>query len=125
MNDVNSVVMVGRLTRDSELKYTNSGTAILNFSLANNVYQGKDKDEYVNFFDCQMWGKSAEKLQQYLTKGTQLVCEGSLRQERWDSENGKRSKVKINVRNIQLVGGKRENNNQDRTDNFEDDPIPF
>lgn len=108
MTDINHVVLVGRLTRNAELKYTNSGMAILNFSVANNQYQGRDKDDYVNFFECQIWSKQAEGVNDYLIKGKQVVISGELKQQRWEQGGNKRSKVIINVGSIQLIGAKGE-----------------
>lgn len=106
MTDINQVILVGRLTRDSELKYSGAGTAVANFSVASSSYAGKDKENYTSYIDCVMFGKRAEAVNQYLVKGTQVVVNGSLKQSRWDSEGGKRSKVSITVSDIQMVGGK-------------------
>jgi len=108
MSDMNRVIIIGRLTRDSELKTLGSGTSVSNFSIAISEYMGQDKEEYTSFFDCVMYGKRAEGLAPYLKKGQQVGVEGTLHQSRWDSEAGKRSKVEIKVSNIQLVGGKKD-----------------
>ena len=106
-NDMNSVVLIGRLTRDSELKFTNSGTAISRFSLAVNrtKMNGDQREEEVSFFDCTVWGKQAESLNPYLTKGRQVCVSGELRQNRWEQDGQSRSKVEINVGSLQLLGG--------------------
>jgi len=109
MNDINQVVLVGRLTRDVELKYTQGGMAIAELSLANNQSKkvGESWEDVGHFFDASIIGKRAEALAQYLTKGTQVVITGKLQQQRWETKEGdKRSKVSILVDNIQLVGGK-------------------
>ena len=83
--DINKWIGVGRLTRDAELSYTNSGTALCKFSIAVNRRK-KQGDQWVDeasFFDIILWGKRGESLNQYLTRGTQLAVEGSLHQERW------------------------------------------
>lgn len=108
-SDINRVVVVGRLTRDSELKYSNSGLAILNFSIANN-YRKKRGDEWteeVNFFNCFMMGKRAEGISRYLEKGKQIAVDGELRFSRWEKDGQPRSKVEIRVVEIQLLGGNR------------------
>ena len=86
MADINQVVLVGRLTRDVELKYTNTGFAIANLSLAVNRRVKKDdtwQDEG-NFFNCVLLGKRAEGLAQYLVKGKQIGIQGELKQDRWE-----------------------------------------
>jgi len=74
MADINHVVLVGRLTRNAELKYTNNGSAVSKFGLAINQRRKKD-DQWVDeahFFDIVLWGKTAESLNQYLVKGKQV-----------------------------------------------------
>lgn len=108
MEDVNYVIIIGRLTRDAELKYTNSGLAVSSFSLAVNRRKrsGDNWEDEVSFFDLALFGKRAESLNQYLTKGQQVAVEGSLTQDRWEQDGQKRSKVKIIANNIQLLGGR-------------------
>ena len=106
MSDINSVVLCGRVTRDAEVKYTSGGMAVSEISIAVNRYAGKDKGEEVSFFEVNIWGKTAEALVQYLTKGRQIVVQGELRQERWEKDGQKQSKVRVNANNIQLVGGR-------------------
>lgn len=107
MADINHVVLVGRLTRNAELKYTNSGAAVSKFSIAINQRRKKD-DQWVDeshFFDIVLWGKSAEAINQYLVKGKQVGVEGQLRQNRWEQEGQPRSKVEIFATNVMLLGG--------------------
>lgn len=106
--DLNQVMLVGRLTRDAELRYTNSGYPVANFSLAN-TQRRKRGDEWTeegHFFDCEMFGRRAESLSRYLVKGKQLGVHGQLRQDRWEQEGRTRSRVVISVNNIQLLGGR-------------------
>ncbi len=104
---MNNVNLVGGLVRDAELKYLNTGTAILTFSIAVSEYVGKDKPPWSNFFDCSMFGKRAESLAQYMGKGQRIAIEGILHQDRWEQEGANRSKVKIKVSNVDLVGAKK------------------
>lgn len=106
-NDINLVTLVGRLTRDSELKYTNSGLAICKFSLAVNRRKrsGEEWTEEVSYFDVVLWGKQGEAIQQYLGKGKQIAVSGELRQNRWEQDGQNRSKVEIVASNVQLLGG--------------------
>jgi single-strand DNA-binding protein len=103
------VVLIGRLTRDAELKYTAGGQAVCKFSVAVNRKK-KDGDNWVDeasFFDVVLWGRQGEVLNQYLLKGKQVGVNGELRQERWqDRDSGQvRTKVEIIAANIQLLGG--------------------
>ena len=105
--DLNSVVLIGRLTRDATLTYTSGGMAIGKFSLAVNRKK-KSGDQWVeeaSFFDVTCFGKTAENLAQYMKKGKQVGVDGSLKQERWESEGQSRSKIVIIAENIQLLGG--------------------
>jgi len=108
MADINHVVLVGRLTRNAELKYTNSGAAVSKFSVAINQRRKKDDQwtDEVHFFDIVLWGKSAESLNPYLVKGKQVGIEGQLRQNRWEQAGQSRSKVEIFATNIMLLGAK-------------------
>jgi len=105
--DVNHVVLIGRLTRDAELKYTASGMAICKFSLAlNSRYKkGEEWVEESHFFDITLMGKSGEAINQYLIKGKQIAVEGELRQDRWEQDGQKRTRVYVFANNVQLLGG--------------------
>ena len=141
MADVNHVIIIGRLTKDILLKFTNGGMAIGSFSIAVNrrTKKGEQWVEEASFFDVSLFGKSAEGLAQYLTKGKQVAVEGELRQDRWEQDGQPRSKVTIAASNVQLLknkkkaGGQQTMNqarseyNQDSfsdADNFQSD-IPF
>jgi single-strand DNA-binding protein len=106
MADINHVVLVGRLTRNAELKYTNNGAAVSKFSIAINQRRKKEDQwvDEVHYFDIVVWGKTAESLNQYLVKGKQVGIEGQLRQNRWEQEGQARSKVEISATNVMLLG---------------------
>jgi single-strand DNA-binding protein len=107
MADLNHVVLIGRLTRDAELKYTANGQAVCKFSIAVNRRR-KSGDQWVdeaNFFDIVLWGRQGESLNQYLVKGKLVGVDGELRQDRWEQEGQNRSKVEIVANNLQLLGG--------------------
>lgn len=116
MNDLNSVIIVGNLTKDIEVKYTQSGSAIGNISIASNrsKKQGDQWVDEVSYFDVVLFGKSAENLQQYLTKGKKVAVQGHLKQDRWkDQQGNNKSKISIVSESIQFVGG---NNGQKSED---------
>ena len=107
MADINHVVLVGRLTRDAELKYTTGGQAVCKFSVAVNRRRknGDQWEDEANYFDIVLWGRQGEALNQYLLKGKSVGVEGELRQDRWQQDGQNRSKVEIVANNIQLLGG--------------------
>ena len=105
--DIVSVFAIGRLTRDAELKFTAGGLAISKFSIACNS-RAKKGDQWIDeasFFEVSVFGKSAETLNQYLTKGKQIAVQGRMKQERWEKDGQNHSKIVINADNIQLLGG--------------------
>ena len=107
MADVNHVTLIGRCSRDMELKFTSGGMAIGNLSIAVNKRRKKG-DEWVeetSFFEIALFGKTAEGLKPYLLKGKQIAVEGELHQDRWEQEGQSRSKIVIHSSNIQLLGG--------------------
>lgn len=113
MADVNKVILIGRTTHEIDERsfgYTTGGTARLNISIAVNRRE-KRKGEWadrVSYFDVTIWGKTAENIKQYLTKGKQIAVEGYLDQQRWEKDGQKYSKVCIIADNVQLLGGKNE-----------------
>ena len=112
MSDLNEVVISGRLTRDSELRYTPSGTAVTDVVIASNRIWSKDgeKQEETTFVDVTIWGKQAESLHTYLSKGRHLMIVGRLKLNKWETEEGdKRSKLTMVAEKINLSpsgGGK-------------------
>lgn len=112
-NDVNKVILIGRLTRDlgsdeRSFGYVGNGMAKANVSIAVNraKKQGDQWIEEVSYFDITIWGKTAENLKPYLTKGKQICVECHLQQQRWEKDGQKFSKVSIIADNVQLLGGK-------------------
>ncbi len=134
MTDINKIVLVGRLTKDSRLAYTKQGVPVANFSIANNQKkkQGDEWIDEVSFFECNLWGKLAESLNQYMVKGKQVIVSGKLKQERYTAIDGSnRSKIVINCDDIQLLGKNEQqqqsvNNSSQSTygSSYEED-IPF
>ena len=103
--DLNVVAVTGRLTRAAELKYSSGGIAFAKFSIAVNR-RTKKGDQWVDeasFFDCTLFGKAAEGVNPYLTKGQQVAINGSLVQERWEQDGQNRSKVGIIANSLTLL----------------------
>ncbi|MCR5605813.1 MAG: single-stranded DNA-binding protein [Treponema sp.] len=106
--DMNTVFMVGRLTRNMEVRYSGNGYAVGHFSLANNRRR-KNGDQWIeeaNYFDVTIFGKSADGLKAYLTQGKQVAVQGYLQQDRWEKDGQKYSRVSIVATDIQLLGSK-------------------
>ena len=99
MNSFNKVILLGNLTRDPEVRYTPSGTAVASFAIAvNRKYkQGEETKDEVSYIDIVVFGKTAENCGQYLNKGDAILVEGRLQQRRWDDKDSgqKRSKVEV------------------------------
>lgn len=106
MSSLSVAVLVGRLTRDAELKYTNSGSAICRFSVATSSRRKKGSEwvEEPSYWDVDLWGKQAESLNQYLSKGKLVAVEGTMRQDRWEQDGQNRMKVVINANTVQFIG---------------------
>ncbi len=108
MASYNRVILMGNLTRDPEVKYSQGGSAIAKFSIAvNRRYKaGDDLKEEVGFFDIVVFGKQAENCGEYLKKGRGVLVEGRLQQDRWeDKETGaKRSRVLVVAQSVQFLG---------------------
>jgi len=107
MADLNHVVLIGRLTRDAEIKYTAGGQAVCKFSIAVNRRRknGDQWEDEANFFDIVVWGRQGESLHPYLLKGKMVGVDGELRQDRWQQDGQNRSKVEIVAGYLQLLGG--------------------
>ena len=106
-SDINSVTLVGRLTRDSELKYSANGNAQVRFSLANGRSKRNSDGSWgtdTSYFDCIYFGSNAESISSYLQKGRQVAINGELRQSRWEGQDGQtRSRVDIIVNSLMLL----------------------
>src|ERR671933_154174 len=111
MASFNKVILLGNLTRDPQLKYLPSQTAVAEFGLAVNrkfrTQSGEDREE-VTFIDCSAFAKQAELINQYFTKGKPIFIEGRLKYDSWEDKQGggKRSKLTVVIENFQFVGGR-------------------
>ena len=112
MASYNRVLLMGNLTRDPQLKYIpGSNTAVAEFGLATNrkfrTANGEDREE-VTFVDITAFGKQAEVINQYMTKGKPIFIEGRLKLDQWEDKQGggKRSKLNVVIENFQFVGGR-------------------
>jgi single-strand DNA-binding protein len=102
---MNNITVAGQLGRDAEVRYLPNGDPVANFTIADS--QGKDKDAI--WWNCQLFGKRAESLAQYLTKGQAVTITGSVSQRKYTDKNGvEKISTDVRVNDVALQGGKRE-----------------
>jgi single-strand DNA-binding protein len=110
MASFNRVILVGNLTRDPELRYLASGTAVTDIGLAVNDRRKNQSGEWVEettFVDVTLWGRTAEVCSEYLTKGSPVLIEGRLKLDTWEAQDGqKRSKLKVVGDRMQMLSGR-------------------
>ena len=132
---MNNVVLIGRLTKDVELKYIQgTGTPVANFAIAvDREFTGKDGKKEVDFIDIQVWGKSAENCSNYIGKGSLVGVQGSIRIDLYQNKEGENRKItRVNANRVQFLDTKRsEQGNKDNANTLEfqeiddNDDIPF
>ncbi len=111
MANINRVVLVGNLTKDPELRHTQSGTAVCKLRLAVNTRRKDDTGQWVdkpNYFDVTVWGNQAESCAQYLSKGRPVGVDGRLEWREWDATDGsgKRQAVEVIAESVQFLGSR-------------------
>jgi len=110
MASFNRVILVGNLTRDPELRYIPSGTAVSEIGLAVND-RVKKNDQWVDettFVDVTLWGRTAEVANEYLSKGSNILIEGRLKLDTWEKDGQKRSKLRVVADKMQMLGSRGE-----------------
>lgn len=136
---MNQIILIGRLTRDPELRYiAGSGTPVAQFTIAvDREFTGKDGKKETDFIDIQVWGKSAENCSNYIGKGSLVGIQGSLRVEQYkDKEGNNRKATRVNANRVQFLDSKKKNSGQESEfdpstlgepswNAIEDDDIPF
>ena len=133
---MNKVVLIGRLTRDPELRMTQSGIASCNFSLAvQRPFTNQEGQRDADFVNCVVWRKQAENLTKYCSKGTQIALEGRIQTRNYDAEDGsKRYVTEVVADNITFLGSRNSNSDvsspsvasapvSNQTANIDDDPF--
>lgn len=104
---MNKVILIGRLTKDPELRYTQSGTAVANFTLAVNRRYNPNGEQEADFINCVAWNKAAEFMSEYFYKGKQMALEGRLQVRSYDGNDGnKRWVSEVVVEQMEFVGSK-------------------
>ena len=121
---MNSVNLVGRIGKEPDLRYSQSGKAICNMTLAVSDRFNKEKTHWI---DCVAWGKTGEIAAEYLRKGSKIGVVGSLQQQRWEKDGKKQSKIIINIEQLEFLESKKSNvGNLEGEKIEEDDPeFPF
>ena len=116
MRNINRVLISGNLTRDPELRSTQSGTQLLTFGMAVNDSrrnaQTGEWEDVPNYIDCVVFGSRAEPLSRFLSKGTKVAVEGRLRWSQWERDGQKRSKIEVIVDEIELLSQRRQEDQQ-------------
>lgn len=131
-DDICKAIMIGRLTRDAETKYTAGGTAVCAFSMAvgTSAKVGDKWENKASYFDHILYGKLAETLGKSLLKGVQVSVVSRPKMESWEKEGQKHSKIRFTVENIQLLGSREKGEKlapqpEGVSKHFDDDEIPF
>ncbi len=122
MRNFNLAVLEGRLVDDPEIRYTQVGTALCTFSIANNCdyYRNDELQKEVNYFDITTWAKLAEQCNESLQKGKRVIVRGRLKQNRWQDDEGvNHSKIGVVGNQVQFLDLKNQDNGSDSADNDE------
>lgn len=107
MADVNKVILIGRLGRDPEIRYTSAGTPVASFSVAT-TEKRKDKDDHTEWHNCVAWQRTAEICEELLRKGSLVYIEGKLQTREWDNRDGQKVRlVEVVVEKMNLLSGGR------------------
>lgn len=121
---MNIAILMGRLTRDPELKYITGGKAYANFTLA--VQKTKDEAEFI---DCVAWEKTAENIAEYFRKGNRILIQGHLNVSSYEQNGEKRKFTRVLANTFEFIdsknSGNSQNNNRNRYDSDEDESFPF
>lgn len=128
--DLNKVILIERLTRDLgsneyDFAYLSNGTAkaVVSIAVNRSVKRGEEWSSDVSYFDVTIWGKTAENLKPYLIKGKQIAVEGYLKQDRWEKDGQRFSKITVIAESVQLLGGKSENDGSNNG-NYQNNAVP-
>ena len=132
---MNKVFLIGRLTRDPELRYTGNNTAVASFTIAvNRTYTNQAGEREADFIPVVVWRRQAESVKNYLSQGSQVAVEGRLQVRNYDDQNGQRRYVtEVIADSVEFIGSKRDNNNQSSggtfnnqsTNNAPQEPTPY
>ena len=124
---MNKVILIGRLTRDPELRYTSSNVPTASFSLAvDRTFTNQNGEREADFINIVVWRKQAENCKNYLTKGSQVAIEGRIQTRNYDGQDGKKVYVtEVVADNVQFLGTRGGNNNGGSQVAFNDNATPY
>lgn len=139
MAGFSNITLIGNLVRDPELRYIPSGTAVSEVTVAVTEREKKNGSyqDTTAFIDCVLWGKTAELVNEHFQKGSPVCFNGSIRQDNWEKDGQKRSKLKVVVNSMTFIGSKSDRQSQpesreaaavgvgEESDPFDDNSIPF
>ena len=120
---MNSINIIGRLTKDPELRMTQSEKSVVSFTIACDSGWGEKKT--ASFFPCVAWGKTAEFIDKYFHKGDPIAINGELRSRQYESKDGTRTVIEIIVNGVDFCGGKKSETKSGFTDLDDDSELPF
>ena len=122
---MNKVFLIGRLTRDPELRYTGNNTAVASFTVAvNRTYTNQAGEREADFINVVVWRRQAESVKNYLSQGSQVAVEGRLQVRNYDDQNGQRRYVtEVIADSVEFIGSRRDNNQSQGTGNFNNGQI--
>ena len=125
---MNKVILIGRLTKDPEIRYTQNNTPVCSFTLA--VDRRFSKDKQADFISCQAWQKTAEFISKYFQKGLMIAVVGSIQTRTWEDNEGKKRYItEVIVDEAYFTGSKSKTETDKATDtwppDYEDDDLPF
>ncbi len=123
---MNKVFLIGRLTRDPELRYTGNNTAVASFSIAvNRNFTNQQGEREADFFNVTVWRKQAENVKNYLSQGSQVAVEGRLQTRNYEDKDGqKRYVTEVVADNVEFLGSKNSSNNNSNG-SHNDEPTPY
>ena len=126
---MNKVFLIGRLTRDPELRYTGSNTAVATFSLAvNRNFSNQNGEREADFINIVVWRKQAENVKNFLTQGSQVAIDGRIQTRSYDDQNGqKRYVTEVVADNVEFLGSKNSSNNSNNMNSSASkaEPTPY
>lgn len=122
---MNSIIIIGRLTRDPEIRYTQSGTAVCSMTAAVDRPRQAGKEKETDFLRVQAWDKTAENCEKFLAKGSMVAVQGQLRQNTYEKDGEKKSTYIVRADRVEFIGPKVEK--QETPDNFQEinEEVPF
>lgn len=117
---MNTVILIGRLTRDPELRYIpGTGTPVAQFSIAVDREFSKEGKKETDFINIEVWNKQAENCANYIQKGSKVAINGSLRIDMYEHEGQKKSAAKVRANRVQFLDSKKDNENKPQSNNYE------